>query len=180
MAGPNGSGKSSFTARLRIDRSLQNWIDPDVVFSKIRGLAGPEVDDEGVARSAFRESRNQRVAYAQDLVDFGFETVFSHGENVAFLKALRIIGYEVHLYFVCTDYVLINLERVLARVKRGGHGVPPDKIVGRYRKSLMVLTLAIGACDRIILLDNSDAVTTEPAAGRLVGEIAFNSDDPES
>jgi predicted ABC-type ATPase len=36
-------------------------------------------------------------------LDFGFETVFSHKSNADFLEALKTLGYEVHLYFVCTE-----------------------------------------------------------------------------
>jgi predicted ABC-type ATPase len=88
LAGPNGSGKSTLTAQIRTINSLENWIDPDVV--------AREMGDEP---AAFVVARNRRVDFAQGLLDFGFETVFSHESNADFLEALKTLGYEVHLYF---------------------------------------------------------------------------------
>jgi predicted ABC-type ATPase len=57
----------------------------------------------GDESAAFATARNRRVDFAQGLLDFGFETVFSHKSNADFLEALKTLGYEVHLYFVCTE-----------------------------------------------------------------------------
>jgi predicted ABC-type ATPase len=157
LAGPNGSGKSTLTAQIRTIHSLENWIDPDVV--------AREMGDE---LAAFGAARNRRVDFAQGLFDFGFETVFSHSSNSDFLEALKIIGYEVHLYFVCTDDPRINVNRVSNRVRLGGHDVPTDRIFDRYSRALDNLVLSVGQFDRIVLFDNSSI----DGAGRVVGEIA--------
>jgi predicted ABC-type ATPase len=132
--------------------------------------------DSVADQRAFQEARDERVRFAGELVDFGFETVFSHGSNVAFLRALRRVGYEVHLYFVGTEDAEINVARVQDRVAKGGHSVPREKIVSRYDRSLLALTLAIMDCQRTLLFDNSDAVAIDPVsfyevAGRAVGEV---------
>lgn len=41
-----------------------------------------------------------------------------------------------YLYYVATEYVEINIERVKIRVVNGGHPVPEDKIRKRYTGSL--------------------------------------------
>jgi predicted ABC-type ATPase len=162
IAGPNGSGKSTLTERLRKTIPLQYWIDPDVVAAQLRQSMGADAED-----AAFREARNLRVKYAIELRDFGFETVYSHPSNLDFLHALKLAGYEVHLYFICTATPQINIARVANRVALGGHDVPRDKIVSRYRRSLQNLILSVAICDRIVLFDNSSVL----GEGRVVGGI---------
>jgi predicted ABC-type ATPase len=115
LAGPNGSGKSTYAAALK--SRLPDWIDPDEIAAQ---LAGGGIVTGDISNAAFRAARNRRVDYAEKLGDFGFETVFSHGSNVAFLRALRRIGYTVHLYFIATEYAQINIGRVRNRAARGG------------------------------------------------------------
>ena len=146
LAGPNGSGKSTFTKRIRQLHPLDRWIDPDVVAASI-----------GDEATAFAAARNQRVEFAQDLLDFGFETVFSHISNADFLDALKTLGYAVHIYFVCTDDPAINVGRVKNRVRLGGHDVPENKIVERYGRALENLLYSVKKFDRIVLIDNSSA-----------------------
>lgn len=118
--------------------------------------------------AAFVAARNRRVDFAQGLLDFGFETVFSHKSNADFLEALKTLGYEVHLYFVCTEDPRINVNRVSNRVRLGGHNVPTDKIFERYTRALGNLVRCVGKFDRIVLFDNSSI----DGAGRIAGEIA--------
>jgi predicted ABC-type ATPase len=174
IAGPNGSGKTTLTRRLRKDHDLGHWIDPDEV---ALGLAAGEKLSDKTSRDAFIRARNRRLHYAAHRADFGFETVFSHGSNVAFLKALKALGYAVQLYFVCTDNPQINVARVANRVARGEHDVAKEKIVARYPRSLACLALALPVCDRVFLFDNSDLLTVTDEAGRLVGEIRTVGDD---
>lgn len=156
LAGPNGSGKSTLTAKIRTLHTLDDWIDPDVVAREL-----------GNEATAFAAARNSRVDFAQQLSDFGFETVFSHTSNADFLDALKTLGYEVHLYFVCTDDPTININRVSNRVKLGGHDVPTPKITQRYWRALDNLGHAVGKFDRIVLFDNSSA----DDEGRVAGEV---------
>jgi predicted ABC-type ATPase len=86
---------------------------------------------------------------------FTFETVMSHPSKVETLREARSIGYRTYLYFVCTGTSDINQRRVEARVKDGGHTVPPEKIRRRYVDSLTLLSSAIQNSDRAFLFDNS-------------------------
>jgi predicted ABC-type ATPase len=161
IAGPNGSGKSTLTKRLRKTIRLEYWIDPDAIAVQRRS-AGSDVDD-----AAFRQARNLRVKYASELRDFGFETVYSHQSNVEFLRALKQVGYEVHLYFICTENPQINIARVANRVALGGHDVPREKILTRYYRSLENLEHSLATFERTVLFDNSSA----QGEGRVVGGI---------
>ena len=86
---------------------------------------------------------------------FSFETVMSSPDKIELLGKARRLGYRIYLYYVATDDPEINIARVQARVRQGGHDVPIDKIVSRYHRSLDLLLDAIRASDRAYLFDNS-------------------------
>lgn len=172
LAGPNGSGKSTLSGALRARYSIQFWIDPDEV---ARALAATEANNQvtkEIATQAFRAGRRFRVGYATDLQDFGFETDFSHGSNVAFLRALKELGYHVHLHFVCTEDPEINVTRVCNRVARGGHHVEDMTVRERYHRSLGLLALSLRDIDRVVLFDNSPAFGIAPASTMIGRSVA--------
>lgn len=86
---------------------------------------------------------------------FTFETVMSHPSKVEFLAKSHNLGYKNYLYFVSTEGPDINLGRVNQRYKLGGHGVPEDKIIQRYYKSLELLQKAVKNTYRAFIFDNS-------------------------
>lgn len=88
-------------------------------------------------------------------ISFSFETVMSGKDKIALLNDTHRMGYRNYLYYICTDDVLINKERINSRILMGEHAVPEDKIVSRYRRSLDLLLDAIKASDRAYLFDNS-------------------------
>jgi len=88
-------------------------------------------------------------------VAFTFETVMSSQDKVTLLEKAQRLGYRTYLYYIATDDPAINISRVRARVKQGGHGVPEDKIVSRYGRSLNLLMDAISHTNRAYIFDNS-------------------------
>ncbi len=64
-------------------------------------------------------------------------------------------GSRTYLYYVATDDPLINISRVLQRSRKGGHSVPEDKTIARYKRSLGLLMQAIKCSDRAYIFDNS-------------------------
>lgn len=88
---------------------------------------------------------------------FTFETVMSSRDKVELLAEARTAGYRTYLYFVATETPAINVSRVGQRVSEGGHGVPEEKIVERYARSLDNLREAIRHADRAFVFDNTNA-----------------------
>jgi predicted ABC-type ATPase len=86
---------------------------------------------------------------------FTFETVMSSDDKVKFMKRAQDQGYRTYLYFVATDSVTININRVANRVDDGGHPVAEEKIIKRYRGSLDLLPSAVAASNRSYIFDNS-------------------------
>lgn len=163
LAGPNGSGKSTLASRLK--GLTTAWLDPDEIAASVplRGL----MTFEKASQLAFAKARNARANLAKEGKSFGFETVFSHPSNADFLKALTMIGYRVHLYYVCTSDPSINVQRVANRVKLGGHSVPTKKIEERWHRSQQVLRGCVRDIERIVFFDNS----RRDHEGSVVAEI---------
>lgn len=90
---------------------------------------------------------------------FSFETVFSHPSKLKLMQQAAANGFKVYLYFIATNSVEINKERVKLRVAKGGHAVPSDRIEKRYHLSLGQLLPALDASYHAFLFDNSG---TEP------------------
>lgn len=86
---------------------------------------------------------------------FTFETVLSSPDKVALLQQAKQTGYRTYLYFIATEDPEINVSRVLSRVQLGGHGVPTEKIISRYWRSLDLLVPAIRETNRAYIFDNS-------------------------
>lgn len=153
IAGPNGSGKTTLTEQLRPHEWLRGheYINAD-------DIAQQELGDwnspEAVRRAAdLAEKRRQGCLAAGR--DFAFETVFSTVDKVQFLDRAKAAGFFVRLYFVGTADPQINVGRVAARVAGGGHGVPTEKIVARYYRSMNNLVAALPVVDRGYVYDNS-------------------------
>lgn len=85
-----------------------------------------------------------------------FETVFSHTSKLEFMEKAKSQGYKIYLYFVSTESSEINVSRIKdIRVNSGGHDVPRDKIISRYKRSLDLLYDAAQLTHQTFFFDNS-------------------------
>jgi len=88
-------------------------------------------------------------------VSFSFESVFSHPSKLKIIKDARALGFRIYFYFITTDDVDININRVKIRVAKKGHPVAEEKIRERYFRSLAQMYPAIKLSHRSYLFDNS-------------------------
>ena len=122
---------------------------------------GQVIDFSGLAMNSYYASvladflRRKLLAGS---VSFTFETVMSEPGKVELLREAQGLGFRTYLYYVATDDPEINVARVGLRVAQGGHDVPRDKIVSRYRRSLDLVRDAIRHTDRAYFFDSSEAV----------------------
>lgn len=86
---------------------------------------------------------------------FTFETVMSHSSKLDYIRIAKSLGYRIYLYFVSLEDPILNIARVEARVRQGGHNVPTDKIIVRYERTMNLLLDAVKLVDRAYLFDNS-------------------------
>lgn len=127
--------------------SLQNHFRVQNGVLKMTGKAN------GYFAAILADFMRQKLMQAK--ISFSFETVMSGKDKLVLLKEAHQKGYRNYLYYICTNDVLINRERINSRVLMGEHAVPEDKIVLRYQRSLDLLLHAVKATDRAYLFDNS-------------------------
>jgi len=150
IAGPNGSGKTTITRQLRAaNADLGVYINPDDIAQQLTGSY------DGRVAQAQRMAETQRQDCLNRRPSFSFETVMSHPSKIDLLRQARLLGYFNVLYFVGTEAPQLNVERVRQRVALGGHDVPNDRIVARYKRTMGLLPQAVALCDRTVLFDNS-------------------------
>ena len=143
FAGPNGSGKSTFTELLR---PLFDYINADEIKKNLR------CGDLEAAKLA-EAQREEHLAKGQN---FCFETVLSTRRNLDLLKRAKQKGYFIRCYYVLTMNPLINVYRIKSRVLLGGHDVPKDKILARYKGCLEPMKEVIEVSDICHIYDNSN------------------------
>ena len=151
IGGPNGSGKTTALDFLaRAGRAIPNYANADEV---ARSLSGDLDERNTRAQIIVRERRDAAIASGSS---FSYETVMSHHSHVEAMKAARANGFFVQLVFVTTDDPALNVARVANRVAEGGHDVPRDRIIGRYRRIFKdTLFPALVAADEAYLFDTT-------------------------
>jgi predicted ABC-type ATPase len=167
------------------DATLSTFVSGHGLANRLRGKV-PRVEDNGlVVKRNFKPGyftsifcdllRRQWMAREES---FTFETVMSHPDRVELMEEARRRGYRTYLYYVCTDSVSINAERIESRFKQGGHDVPGSVIGERYRRSLALLPRAIAASSRAYLFDNSGSKHRFVAEYESAKPVRFGNDLP--
>lgn len=88
---------------------------------------------------------------------FAFETTLSTKTYAQKVKLARQRGYFVTLlYFWLNDVSLAN-NRVMRRVKSGGHYIPPDIVERRAKRGIAnMFNIYQNIYDKTMLIDNSN------------------------
>lgn len=166
VAGPNGSGKSSAYQDTDIEavgRSV--WIiNPDLLTARIRDVEGLDQHTANLEAVMRIEAWLETSIKTHQTV--GVETVLSTGKYRRLVEMARAHGFTIRLIYVLLDKVERNVERVEARVRKGGHAVPREKILERHARSLRQLPWFLDQADRASIYDNTGATP------RLIGKKA--------
>lgn len=149
ICGPNGAGKSTFSRALVIRENLL-VIDPDK-------LAAEGLSPIAAGKAAARMAR----LFLQEGVSFARESTLTSQFDFTLMEEAKRRGYEVELVYIRLASVALALERVAARVARGGHDVPPQDVVRRFSRSLKNLPKAVSLADKVTILDNSSGNYTK-------------------
>lgn len=129
IAGPNGSGKST-VASILLPESV-TFVNADLIASEVSGVPGTpgDINSGRVLIDWVDRLEAQRE-------DFAFETTLATRMLESRVSHWRDSGYEVHLLFFWLPSATLAVERVLARVRAGGHNVPIDTIRRRFKAGL--------------------------------------------
>jgi len=130
IAGPNGAGKTTLarTYLLR-DARVIHFINADLIASGLSPLQ-PELAAVAAARLVLAEI--ERLSRMR--ADFAFESTLSGRGYAQRLQMLKRTGYEIEIVYLRLESVDLALQRVAARVRQGGHNVPPADVRRRFER----------------------------------------------
>ncbi len=131
VAGPNGAGKSTVADFLITNRSIDSYINADVI---ARGMAASgeqssEISAGKVLLQVLHDalSRRQSIAFESTMSGLGWKKL---------IRNAKAAGYTATICYIAVSSPEISIERVAARVALGGHDIPVETIRRRYVKSL--------------------------------------------
>jgi predicted ABC-type ATPase len=154
LGGPNGAGKTT-AAQVVLPHKLElrEFVNADEI---ARGLS--PFNPEGVALAAGRLMLQRMQTLIRDRQSFAFETTCSGRAFIPLLRRCKAAGWRITLVYLWLPSPQLALERVARRVREGGHRIPDDVVVRRYRAGLTNLRdLYLPLADAASIFDNSDA-----------------------
>jgi len=152
LAGVNGAGKSSIGgANLRANG--QDWYNPDEIAREMR-LRFPERQPD-IDSQVWREGLNRLRHAIRTNTNFAFETTLGGNSMTAALLDAIAAGVTVKVWYCGLETPELHIERVAARVARGGHDIPEQKIRERYVPSMCNLCRLAPGLDKLAVYDNS-------------------------
>lgn len=147
IAGVNGTGKSSLTGVLR--RELH---DMGVIIDADQIAAAHNGNDILAGRLAVQKIRD---CLAKG-VDFTQETTLSGTLSARTLQKAKQQGYYIRMYYVGLDSEKESLDRIANRVKRGGHNIPSEDVLRRFRTRAKSLAAVLPYCNEVTFFDNNN------------------------
>jgi len=179
VVGPNGAGKSTFAHEI-LSKQL-----PGVLFVNADLIAAERWPDDPERRAydAAKIAEATRTALIESGRQFIAETVFSHPAKLALIDQAQAAGYFVALHVLMLPESAA-LARVAARVARGGHSVPENKIRERYQRLWPLVALAADKAESATFWDNSTLdgpeLVVQLANGQLLAPPKWPSWTPDA
>lgn len=103
---------------------------------------------------------------------FAIETTLSGRVHEKIIRKAQQKGYYVVLLYVWVKSSRVSISRVRSRTRLGGHFVPADDIVRRYKRGIVNLfKIYMDTCDYWAILDNSKPPQKLVAAGIGSGDV---------
>lgn len=102
---------------------------------------------------------------------FGFETTLSGHREFELMRDARERGFRIVLHYVGLNSPALCRMRITERVAKGGHDVPEDDLLRRYRRSVGNLPAAIVFADHAFVYDNSTLRGLVPMASFSAGAL---------
>lgn len=152
IAGPNGAGKTTAAFTLLPDFiEVSEYINADSLANALSPF-----HPDAVAIQAGRLMLDRINTLASQHKNFAFETTLASKSFAQLIKDCKQNGYNTNLIFLWLHSIELAIKRVDARVRNGGHSIPPEIIKRRYKRGLENLfSLYMPIVDNWWLYDNS-------------------------
>ncbi|MBL1277430.1 MAG: hypothetical protein COB30_015220 [Ectothiorhodospiraceae bacterium] len=168
LAGVNGAGKNSIGGAA-IRAAGQDWYNPDE-FARVMRAQFPDESMQQINSAVWYAGLRRLEGAIRDKSHFTFETTL--GDNTITNTLLDAIaaGVPVNIWYCGLNSVELHIERVAARVARGGHAIPEDLIRSRYVTSMRNLCRLTPGLSQLAVYDNSHALddNKQPNIRRLL------------
>jgi predicted ABC-type ATPase len=153
LAGTNGAGKSSIGGAMFREKGA-DYFNPDEAARRILA-ANPSTIQEEANIAAWNEGRRLLERAIDERRDFAFETTLG-GQTIAnLLHKAAASGIEVRVWYVGLRSLELHIARVRARVRKGGHDIPEERIRERYIRSRWNLIQLLPKLAELMVYDNS-------------------------
>lgn len=172
LAGVNGAGKSSIAGEFA-EAHNDFYFNPDSVALKIRALH-PDISAALANGHAWQIGKSLLEQAIAEKRDYRFETTLGGRSIAKLLQAAAQAGHLLHIWFCGLESPELHLRRVRARVTRGGHDIPEEKIRERWDGSRENLIRLMPSIHHLRVYDNSteaDPATGQAPCPRLLLEI---------
>jgi len=155
IAGPNGSGKTTFAKTFLPEYAkCDRFINADLIAQGLSPFSPTQV-----AIKSGKLVLEQIKEYAENGVDFGFETTMSGVTYLKYFRALKEKGYKINIFFLWIPDSQLAVARVKDRVAKGGHNVPAEDIKRRFKRSIDKFFKEYRLlADKWILFNNAETV----------------------
>lgn len=182
LAGVNGAGKSSIGgAAFRAFGA--DYYNPDEAARALMAV-NPGLSQTEANAAAWRRGKELLEQAIAKRLDFAFETTLGANTIPRLLAEAASQGIEVHVWYAGLSSPDLHIERVRARVRKGGHDIPEADIRRRFENSRLNLVHLLPKLTALRLYDNSpeaDPDTGQAPVPRLVlhvdhGKIAGPAD----
>lgn len=129
IAGANGSGKSTLAHQLLPVKKLE-FLNADEIALEIN----PEAIDK-VKITAGKEYFKRLKTFFDNDKSFIIETTLSGQTLEKTIQRAKKLNYEITLVYVFIDNPQICIERIKVRVLKGGHNIPDEDVIRRFKRS---------------------------------------------
>ena len=143
LAGPNGSGKTTL-AKTHFREIVRRgyFLNADETAASI----SPNFPEKAAIRAG-RQLIDARTAVIAKRRNFTIETTLATKTLMNAVVSAKEAGYRTHLIYLWIADPDICIQRVAGRVAEGGHNIPSDVIMRRYRRGLALLPKYLAAVD---------------------------------
>ena len=129
IAGPNGSGKSTLAHQLLPVKKLE-FLNADEIALELN----PKAIDKVKITAGKEYFRRLKILFDSEK-SFIIETTLSGQTLEKTMQKAKKLNYEIILIYVFIDNPQICIERIKVRVKKGGHNIPDQDVIRRYKRS---------------------------------------------
>lgn len=174
LAGPNGAGKTTLFKALRGEQTLESYkaLNADNrTLDKLlaAGYDGFNETPIELLKQFFIESATEVYDETINYLKLGenvcLETVLSTDKYCALVDQIIAGGGRFELFYVALRSYTLSQERVAIRVLKGGHDVPTERLVERWKRSLHFLPWFALRAHEVIIFDNSETAPVMLAKG---------------